>query len=49
MNIFLFSLYLMLYQDGETALIVAARNNHTDVALLLIESGCFVDIKDEVS
>ena len=49
MYISLFSLYLMLYQNGETALIAAARNNHTDVALLLIESGCSVDIKDEVS
>ena len=38
-----------LYQIGETALIAAARNNHTDIALLMIENGCSVDIKDEVS
>ena len=49
MYISLFSLYLMLYQNGETALIAAAKNNSTYVALLLIENGCSVDIKDKVS
>ena len=49
MYICLFFLYLTLYQDGETALYVAAKNNHTDIALLLIERGCSVDIKDNVS
>ena len=28
---------------------MAAEKNHTDIALLLIESGCSVDIKDNVS
>ena len=40
---------LSLYQDGETALYVATKNNHADIALLLIEAGCSVDIKNNVS
>ena len=32
-----------------TALYVAAKKNHTDIALLLIEQGCSVDIKNNVS
>ena len=39
----------MLYQNGETALHLAVENNHTDIALLLIENGCSVNIKDKVS
>ena len=39
----------MLLQDGVTAFYEAAYNNHTDIAVFLIEKGCSVDIKDEVS
>ena len=46
----LFILYMSyLYQNGETALYVAAENNHKDIALLLIKHGCSVDVKNDVS
>ena len=49
-SVHLFILFMSyIYQDGKTAFYVAAENNYTDIALLLIESGCSVDIKDEVS
>ena len=38
-----------VYQDGMTAFYMAAANDYTDIALPLIESGCSVDIKDDVS
>ena len=46
----LFILFMSyLYQNGRTALYVAAENNHKDIALLLIECGCSVDVKNIVS
>ena len=38
-----------LCQNGKTALHLAAKNNNTDIALLLIEHGCSVDVKNNVS
>ena len=49
-SVHLFILFIShIYEDGDTALYVATDNNHTDIALLLIESGCSVDIKNNVS
>ena len=49
-SIYLFILFMSyINQYGKTALYVAAEKNHTDIALLLIEKGCSVDIKNNVS
>ena len=36
-------------QDGNTALILAARWGHTDVVKILVEHGSNIDIKNKVS
>ena len=49
-HVHLYVLFLSyLYQFGETVLYVAAKNNHTDIALLLIKCRCSVDVKNNVS
>jgi ankyrin repeat protein len=36
-------------QAGQTALHMALRRSHTEIALLLITKGCNFDLADEVS
>ena len=39
---------LIRYQDGATALIVAAHLGHTDITKLLLDGGADVDSKDNI-
>ena len=36
-------------QEGETAIIFAARNGHVDIVKLLMENGAVVDHKNKVT
>ena len=40
---------LIRYQNGRTALIVAANLGHTDITKLLIDGGADVNLKEKVS
>ena len=42
-------MYLVRYQDGATALLVAANLGHTDITKLLLDGGADVNSKDKVS
>ena len=38
----------MITQDGDTALMMAARDGRTEVVTLLLEAGANADLKNEV-
>ena len=41
--------YSVLHQNGDTALIQAARSGHTETVTLLLDRGADINDKDEVS
>ena len=42
------ALYLYFYQSGDTALILASENGHTEALKLLVEAGADFGIQNEV-
>ena len=49
MNILLFTIISVIIQDGETALMRAARKGHTKAVVELVKAKANLDLQDNVS